>query len=264
LPSMTYTDAILLGVLQGITEFLPISSSGHLILAEKFFQVKGQSLTFDVFLHLGTLLAVLLYFWRDWLRIISFGRAPGQNPKLLFYLIFATIPGALAGVMLEDLVATVFRSPLRVAIMLMIMSIPMVVAEIFARKEKSIDELTLPKALAIGCAQAIAVIPGTSRSGITMSAGLLVGLKREEAARFSFLLSAPIIAGAGLFESLKVLKAGEGFSLVYLCGFVASFVSGILVIAWLLRFLRNHTFYPFVAYRILLAALIFWWVFLNA
>ncbi|OAG27427.1 undecaprenyl-diphosphatase UppP [Thermodesulfatator autotrophicus] len=255
---MTYLEAIALGVLQGITEFLPISSSGHLILAEKFFNIKGTSLTFDVFLHMGTLLAVLIYFWQDWRNVLSFKRDEKNNPRLIFYLALATIPGVIAGLLLEDAVATVFRSAERVAFMLVFMSLPMILAEIFSRQKASVYQLNLSKALVIGCAQALAVIPGTSRSGITMSAGMLVGLKRPEAARFSFLLSAPIIAGAGLYEALKVWQGGEHFSIVYVIGFLASFISGIAVIAWLLRFLRAHTFYPFVIYRILLAAFIFW------
>ncbi len=255
---MTYLEAIALGVLQGITEFLPISSSGHLILAEKFFHIEGTGLTFDVFLHLGTLLAVLIYFWQDWWNILSFKRDKKHNPRLLFYLVLATIPGVIAGLFLEDAVATVFRSAERVAFMLIIMSIPMILAEIFSRQKESVYQLNLPKALIIGCAQALAVIPGTSRSGITMSAGMLVGLKRPEAARFSFLLSAPIIAGAGFYEALKVLQGGEPFSIVYVIGFLASFISGLAVIAWLLRFLRTHTFYSFVVYRVLLAVFILW------
>ncbi|NPA49487.1 MAG: undecaprenyl-diphosphatase UppP [Thermodesulfobacteria bacterium] len=249
---MTHFEALFLGVLQGVTEFLPISSSGHLVLAEKFFAIEGGGLAFDVFLHLGTLLAVLIYFWRDWQKMLLPQTDP-QHRKLLFYLIVATIPGALAGFFLEDLVANHFRTPHRVAFQLAIMSLPLLVAEIFSRKDRTLAEINLPQALLIGTAQGLAVLPGTSRSGITMATGLLLGFKREAAARFSFLLSAPIIAGAGCYEALKVLKEGASLSLPYLTGFLAAFVSGFFVIAWLLRFLRTHTFYPFVVYRLLLA-----------
>ncbi len=252
---MTHREAFLLGVLQGITEFLPISSSGHLVLAEKLFQIEGGGLTFDVFLHLGTLLAVLIYFWRDWQRMLH----PGQGPwhrKLLFYLILATIPGALAGFLLEDLVTTHFRTPERVAFQLAIMSLPLVLAEILSRKDRTLEEMKLSQAFLIGCAQGLAVIPGTSRSGITMATGLLLGFNREAAARFSFLLSAPIIAGAGCYEALEAFKSGNTLDLPFITGFLAAFGSGFLVIAWLLRFLRTHSFYPFVIYRLLLAAIV--------
>ncbi len=256
---MTHLQALALGIFQGVTEFLPISSSGHLILVEHFAHIKGGGLAFDVFLHLGTLLAVLVYFWRDWWRLGYEGlwRGELQARKLLLFLILATIPGALAGVLLADAVETVFRDPLRVAFMLALMSLPLLLAEWWARHRRNIDSLRLWEALFIGLAQALAIIPGTSRSGITMSAGLFVGLRREEAARFSFLLSAPIIAGAGLFAVLKLLREGLSITGVYFTGFFGALVSGLLVIAWLLRFLKNHTFYPFVAYRLVLAGMIY-------
>ncbi len=256
---MTYLEALSLGILQGITEFLPISSSGHLILAEYFLGVKGGGLTFDVFLHLGTLLAVIFYFWADWWEILR-GLYLGKDiwaRRLFIFLIAGTIPGALAGIFLEDPVKTIFREPIHVAMMLALMSLPLVLAEILSRHAKSLKELRLSQAIFIGIAQALAIIPGTSRSGITMSAGLFTGLRREEAARFSFLLSAPIIAGAGIFETFKLYQNGFTITLVYWVGLLASLVSGLLVIAWLLHFLKKHTFYPFVIYRLLLAAIIY-------
>ncbi len=256
---MTHLQALALGIFQGITEFLPISSSGHLILVEHFGHIQGGGLAFDVFLHLGTLLAVLVYFWRDWWRLCYEGLWKGdpQARRLLAFLILGTIPGALAGVLLADAVETVFRDPLRVAFMLALMSMPLLLAEWWARHRRTIETLKLGEALFIGVAQALAIIPGTSRSGITMSAGLFVGLRRDEAARFSFLLSAPIIAGAGLFEVLKLLHEGVSLTGVYFTGFGGALVSGLLVIAWLLRFLKNHTFYPFVVYRLILAGAIY-------
>ncbi len=251
---MTNFEAIVLGLLQGATEFLPISSSGHLILAERFFGIEA-TLSFDVFLHLGTLLAVLLYFRTDWWRMVRL-RDP-LDRRLLFFLVLATIPGALAGFFLESMVESHFREPGRVAFMLAFMSLPLVLAEVLGSRKHLLPSLKLPQALAIGCAQALAVIPGTSRSGITMATGLLVGLTREEAARFSFLLSAPIIAGAGLYETLKLFKHGETLILPYFSGFLAAFISGYLVIAWLLHFLRKHTFYPFVVYRLILAGVVY-------
>ena len=252
---MTHIQAIFLGILQGITEFLPISSSGHLILAENFIRVQGANLAFDVFLHLGTLLAVLCYFARDWKYMLQGGREGSR--RLLFYLILATVPGALAGFFLEGLVETYFRTPQRVAFQLAIMTLPLLLAEVLGRKRLSLQDITLPKSLAIGCAQGLAVIPGTSRSGITMACGLLLGLTREAAARFSFLLSAPIIAGAGAYETFKLLQEGGTIKASYWSGFLGAFVSGYLVIAWLLKFLRTHTFYPFIFYRLILAGLVY-------
>ncbi len=253
---MTHTEALALGILQGATEFLPVSSSGHLVLAEHFGQVQGAGLAFDVFLHLGTLLAVLIYFRKDWWAMFTFWRAEKTYQRLLFYLLLATVPGALVGFLGEDLVARHFRDPLRVAYLLILMSFPLLLAELWSPKNKELKEIKLFQALLIGCAQALAIFPGTSRSGITMATGLLLGFRREAAARFSFLLSAPIIAGAGAYESLKLVQNGEPLLPVYWTGFLAAFGAGFLVIAWLLHFLRRHTFYPFIIYRILLAGVI--------
>ncbi|NPB09032.1 MAG: undecaprenyl-diphosphatase UppP [Thermodesulfobacteria bacterium] len=251
---MTHIQAVFLGILQGVTEFLPISSSGHLVLAERFFRIEAD-LSFDVFLHLGTLLAVLIYFRHDWWRMLQ--ARTKEDRRLLFFLIVATVPGALAGFFLESAVESYFREPQRVALMLAVMSFPLLLAEILKRGRYDISALRLPQALTIGCAQGLAVIPGTSRSGITMATGLLLGLTRAEAARFSFLLSAPIIAGAGAYEGLKLLQEGGSWSGPYLSGFLGAFVSGYLVIAWLLHFLRRHTFYPFVFYRLFLAGVVY-------
>ena len=252
---MTHLEALFLGVLQGITEFLPISSSGHLVLAEKYLAIEGGGLAFDVFLHLGTLLAVLIYFWKDWQKMILV-RADSWHRKFLLYLFLATLPGALAGFFLEDIIANHFRSPERVAFQLAIMSLPLLGAEVFSPKKYDLEKMNLLKALIVGSAQGLAIFPGTSRSGITMATGLLLGFKREAAAKFSFLLSAPIIAGAGFYEAFKILKEDVALSFPYFTGFLAAFISGLFVIAWLLRFLRTHTFYPFVIYRLFLAFLI--------
>ncbi len=256
---MTYLQAIFLGCVQGLTEFLPISSSGHLILMEHFFHIKGGGLTFDVFLHLGTLCAVIGYFWQDWWRFLyaSISGKDKEARRLFFFIILATIPGALAGVVMAHAVETVFRDPFSVAFMLLLMSIPLLVAEWVSSQRYLIKDLSLWKALSIGMAQALAIIPGTSRSGITMATGLFLGLRRDEAAHFSFLLSAPIIAGAGLFKMIGAVKTGMVFSPIYMVGFLSSLISGVLVIAWLLSFLKQHTFYPFVIYRVGLAGSIY-------
>ena len=257
---MNIWEAVFLGILQGITEFLPVSSSGHLVLAEYFLGLKETSLAFDVTLHLGTLLAVLAFFYGDWtemLRAFLPGRASESKRKLFFFLIAGTIPGALAGFLLEHAVSTTLRSPWVVVCTLAGVAMLLGLAERLARHERAFSSIRLPDAVLIGISQALAVIPGVSRSGITMTCGLFLGLSREAAARFSFLLSAPIIAGAGLYEGLKLLKyGGTDITWNYLYGFIASAVSGYLVIAFLMNYLKTHTFYPFVIYRLFIAAVV--------
>lgn len=256
---MNMVDAALLGILQGITEFLPISSSGHLILAEYFFHLKGADLTFDVMLHMGTLIAVLIYFANDW-----FDMAKGVLPqfkyqrKLLFYVIIGTIPGAVFGVLLAHKAETVFRNPWVIVTTLAGVALLLLLAEKVAKHTRNFKDLNLKDAILIGLSQACAIVPGVSRSGITMTTALFLDLDRQASAKFSFLLSAPIIAGAGLYEGIKILKHGGvgGLATEYLVGFLAAAISGYLVIAFLMRFLTTHTFKPFAYYRILLAGVV--------
>ena len=258
---MDLFQAIILGVIQGATEFLPVSSSGHLVLAEYFMDVQGGGLAFDVFLHMGTLLAVLIYFWKDWFRLLGSIAHPSMEDhsfRLLVYLILATIPGAAIGVAMEGWVEHALRSPWVVVTTLTLVAIVLYVADRQKKGNKEIRTMGLKDALFIGISQGLAVIPGVSRSGITMSTGLLVGLDRAESARFSFLLSCPIILGAGLYEGIKLFgpNGSVEISRAMLIGLFSSFVSGILVISFLLNFLRRHTFVPFVLYRIGLAILV--------
>ncbi len=256
---MNISEAVFLGVLQGITEFLPVSSSGHLVLAEYFLGLQGTSLAFDVTLHIGTLLAVMAFFFKDWagmLRSIMPGGHEAKERKLLLYLMAGTVPGAVAGFLLEHAVSTYLRSPWVVVATLAGVALLLGLAEKLARLEKSFSSLGLPDAVLIGISQALAIIPGVSRSGITMTCGLFLGFSREAAARFSFLLSAPIIAGAGLYEALKLMNTNTHITLNFLWGFLASAVSGYLVIAFLMNYLKNNTFYPFVVYRLFLSAIV--------
>jgi undecaprenyl-diphosphatase len=254
--------ALLLGVVQGITEFLPISSSGHLALLEHYLHVTGGGLGFDILLHLGTLFALVVYFYRDWLNMfqafISPTRYNRPERKLLFFLIIATIPGALAGLLLEKKAETIFREPTRIAILLGAVGLLLILGEIMARHRRRLDAITLKDSLLIGFSQALAIMPGVSRSGITMTTGLFLGFTRRSAARFSFLMSTPIIAGAGLHHIPKWIHEPTGTLplLPALIGFLAAVVSSYLTIRFLLRFLQNHTFIPFAIYRLLLAALI--------
>ena len=262
---MTPGQAAVLGILQGLTEFLPISSSGHLELARVLLGWSGGTLAFDVALHAGTLLAVLFYFRNDWVRftlgVLRAGRERAWNPhaRLAAKLVLATVPAAAAGVLFEDVIATTLRSPWIILVMLFAVGVLFLRFDRQARSGLPHEEPGLAVALAIGAAQVLALVPGTSRSGITMLAAVALGLNRPSAARFSFLLSAPIILGALLFE-LK--DAAHLPAVPLLVGVAASALSGGLTIAFLLRYLGTRSFAPFAWYRILLAAgagVVLWW-----
>jgi undecaprenyl-diphosphatase len=254
--------ALFLGIVQGITEFLPISSSGHLALLEDFFRVPGAGLSFDILLHLGTLAALATYFFSDWLGMAKAVLKPtpyNRMERRLFYcLVAATIPGALAGVLLEHYAETLFRQPIRIAILMGSVGLLLILAERLARHKRPLTNLNLLDALLIGLSQALAIMPGVSRSGITMTCGLALGFTRETAARFSFLLATPIIAGAGIFHLPKWYKAPpENLSvLAAALGFFGALLSSYLTIRFLLRFLRQHTFIPFAVYRLVVAAVV--------
>lgn len=257
--------AFFLGVVQGLTEFLPISSSGHLVLLESFLDVEGGGLSFDILLHVGSLLALLWYFRRDWLGMAAAVIRPSSislwERRLFFYLLAASLPGAMAGVFFQHLAETVFRQPWRVALVLGGVGLLLFLAEFLARHTRPLASLRLGDALLIGVSQALAIMPGVSRSGITMTAGLFLGFTRESAARFSFLLATPIIAGAGLYDLLKWLRhSPQDLSFpAGLAGFLGAVLSSYAAIRFLLGFLRRHTFYPFVLYRLLLAGIILAW-----
>lgn len=247
--------AVVLGFVQGLTEFLPVSSTAHLILIPRFFGWSGalDSLTFDIALHAGTLFALLLCFYRDWVRLFL------EDRRMLLALIVGTIPAGIAGVLLRDYVEHAFRSPLLMAGTLSVFAVLMLMAERYGRKGRDLSKgsISMFDAVYIGTAQAIALIPGVSRSGITITAGLFRGLDREAAARFSFLLSTPVISGAVMLEGLKTLKTPASYETdVFLAGFLAAFASGVLAIRFLLRYLRKHPLDPFAYYRFGLAALV--------
>jgi undecaprenyl-diphosphatase len=258
-------EAAVLGVVQGLTEFLPVSSTGHLILTEEVLGIDQDELglQFDAAIHLGTLAAVLVYFrgtivslvtaWfaslraRDW--------AHSLDSKLAWLIVIGTIPAAIAGAVIESTAEDAFRSPELVAVMLLLFCIPMVLAERLGKGSRVVGSAGPRDAVLMGAAQSIALIPGVSRSGITISAGMLAGFNREDAAVFTFLLSAPIIAAAGGKQVVDALRendsGGAGFE-VYAVGLVTAGVVGYAAIAFLLRFLRTNTVYPFVVYRIVL------------
>jgi undecaprenyl-diphosphatase len=235
-----------------------VSSTAHLILVSSALGLDPEKfgLSFDVALHLGTALAVLLYFARTWIGLAADLVARRWRMPLL--VIIGTVPAAIAGVLLESTVERTLRSPLWIVLGLVAGSIVFVVVERLARQRLAMGELRTADAVFMGAAQAIALLPGISRSGITISAGLLRGLTREEATRFSFLLATPVILGAGAKTLLDARKAAELFSApdVLATGFIVSFLSGLAAVAFLVRFLRTHSLDWFVAYRLILAALV--------
>ncbi len=246
--------AILLGAVQGLAEFLPISSSGHLILVPWLLRVPDPGLAFDVALHVGTLAAMAAVFWRQWVDLLraAVGRREvgGFGPTMLWKIALASLPGAVVGILLESAAEGAFRRPLLIAATLAGMALVMAAADRSVGKG-DMTRLGWGRAFAIGIAQAAAIVPGVSRSGATMVAGLFAGLSRAEAARFSFLLAAPITFGAALF-ALRHLSSAD-LTLPFFAGILVSALTGWWAIRFLLRFLKDHTFAPFVAYRIALA-----------
>jgi undecaprenyl-diphosphatase len=261
---MPIHQAVILGIVQGLGEFLPISSSAHLILVPWLFGWEDPGLAFDVALHWGTLAAVLAVFWQDWIRLISaglFGKGSPSDKRLFWGLVVSSIPGAILGKLLDHWAEEHLRAPLLIAAALGAMGILLWVADRAGKKNRDLTQMTLPRALSIGVAQAFALIPGVSRSGSTITVGLFEDFNRGEIARFSFLMSTPIIFGAGLVKLPKMLhemQGGQGpVTWVGLgAGFLASAVVGVLVIRWMLAWLRTRTYAVFAVYRLALAAFI--------
>lgn len=258
---MDLLHAAVLGSLQGFAEVLPISSSAHLILVPWLFNWPESGLTFDVALHLGTFLALSLYFWRDIIEmIVSFFDALGARRvntparRLPFLIIAATVPAAIVGKLFEHQIESIFRSnQLLIASVLIGFGLLLGAVDLFGRKRLIMDEIKPASALTIGLMQCLALIPGVSRSGITITAGLMLGFTRESAARFSFLMSLPIVAGAALLKTVHLfthgIPAGEGIPM--LVGIVFSAVTGYVSVAFLLRFVQKSSLSPFVWYRVI-------------
>ena len=259
---MTVFQAIVLGVVQGLAEFLPISSSAHLALTPWVFGWRDPGLAFDVALHVGTLTAVLWYFRREWLALVRSAldivrkRAVSTSEEWrVVFLAIATVPGAIAGVLLEDAAETTFRAPALIAVMLMIMGVLLWAADRYAARVRPLNGMTWRDALLIGLAQAFALVPGVSRSGATMSAARLLQFDRRSAAVFSFLLSTPITAAAAGMKVPDAIAVG-GFSAPLVAGVLAAGLSGWAAIAILLRYLTQHSFGVFALYRIALGIVI--------
>ena len=262
---MDLIQAVVLAIVQGLSEFLPISSSGHLILVPHFFGWPDQGLAFDVAVHVGTLVAVLAYFRRQlsgllsgWLDSVFRGKQT-RDSRLAWQILAATVPVGLAGLTFADFIEANFRNPLFVAGTLTFFGILMVVADRWSRGDRDEFDLTWPQAMAIGCAQALALMPGTSRSGITMTAGRGMGLSRSAAARFAFLLSVPGIAAAGAYEAMKLFSSPEPVEwLPMSVGVIFAALSGIACIHFLIKFIERIGLLPFAIYRLFLAAVIVW------
>lgn len=266
---MEIIQAAILGVIQGLTEFLPISSSGHLIIIPHLFnwEVFENNLVFDIALHLGTMAALIAFFWADWLSITQsfFKQVMRKKPDLMGHpqsrlgvlLILGSLPAALVGLLFEDFVAETVREPWVVGVMLIVFGLLLHYAEKSTSSRRQAENLTVKDSLIIGLWQAVSLIPGVSRSGSTITGGLLRGLGKETAARFSFLLATPAVAGAALLKSGDLVSVlNDGSLLVFIVGFLASALSGWLVIRFLLAFLKTHDFGIFVKYRLVLGVLV--------
>jgi undecaprenyl-diphosphatase len=245
--------AFILGALQGLTEFLPVSSSAHLVLLPWLMRWNDPGLAFDVALHLGTLLALLIYYWREWLDMgLSLGGGDPVARKLLLLLVVASIPGAVFGVLFEKQAETIFRNPILIAPVLAALGVILWISDRMGANRRPMEEIGLVDAVFIGLSQAFALVPGVSRSGATITTARILGIEREDAANFSFLMATPIIAGAGMLETRKLIA--QGLTPDILWGFGAAAVFGLLAIAGLIRFVRTRTYRPFAIYRILVGA----------
>ena len=255
---MQLVDALILGLTQGITEFIPVSSSGHLILVEHFMHFQYSGLAFDTVLDLGTLLALYLFFASDFIELIRDFFTGGPKRKLAMYLALATIPAVIVGFFIQHLAETAFRDARLVAINLIWVGILMYVIDRYASREREMRDWNLGRAMVVGLAQCVALVPGTSRSGSTITASRALGFDRVAATRFSFLLSAPIITGATLKELVSHTTRSQmaAAPLVYVVAIVAAFVSGYLAIKFLISYLSKHGLGVFAAYRVAVGVII--------
>jgi undecaprenyl-diphosphatase len=259
---MTVFQAVILGLVQGLAEFLPISSSAHLVLTPWVFGWSDPGLSFDVALHVGTLIAVLWYFRAEWVKLtqsaialVRTRRADTEEKRRFLYLVVATIPAAAGGVLLEDYAETTFRSPVLMAVTLMVMGVVLWAVDRYAARDRPLSTLTLRDAVLIGLAQVLALVPGVSRSGSTMTAGRALRLDRQSAAVFSFLMSMPVTAAAALLKVPDLLRT-EGITPTLIAGVLSAGISSWLAIAVLLRYISRHSFGVFAVYRLALGAVI--------
>jgi len=255
---MEILQSIVYGIVQGLAEFLPISSTAHLVLIPKFFHWTELGVSFDVALHLGTALALIVFFFKDWISLISSGfvRAKSQQGKLFWYIVLATIPGAIAGLALDKYVE-LFRAPLVIGIMLIIMGFILYYADKLGKKDISMEKIGFKRSILVGISQVFAIIPGVSRSGITMSAGRMLGITREGIAKFTFLLSTPILLADGLYHVMKLKTEPVHIgALPFVLAIIVAAVVGVIAIKFLLNFLKTKGFLVFAVYRFVLGAIV--------
>lgn len=264
---MGILEVIILGIVQGIAEFLPISSSAHLIIFRDVFHIgsgisENMALCLDIALHLGTLLAIGIYFFKDFITMLQTGFTKGMKDKegkMLWFLVIATIPAAIVGVLFEDVIENAIRTNyILIACALAIMGILIYLADKFSKQTNNLETMNWKQAFLIGCSQVFALIPGFSRSGTTIAASRLLKIDREDAAKFSFYLSAPVVLGAVTLHLLKsetwtIISANVG---IFVIGILVAFIAGLLCIEFLLKYLKKHDFKLFMWYRIILAAIV--------
>jgi undecaprenyl-diphosphatase len=253
---MSIFEALILGLVQGLTEFIPVSSSGHLLLVHDMFGSTENTLAFDIALHVGTLIALLVFFRKDILKLIKNALEKNEDGRLARLLVIATIPAALAGFLFSDYIDDNLRSPLIVALALAGVGIIMLVVDRYSRNNKSEGEVSTKQGVVVGIAQCLALIPGVSRSGATITTGLLFGLGRVQAARFSFLLAIPIISGSALGILLKGADFSSTGSLTLFVGMITAFLSGLFAIKFLLGIIGKVGLAPFAYYRFAVAILV--------
>lgn len=258
---MTVFQAVVLGVIQGLTEFLPISSSAHLTLAPWLFGWNDPGLSFDVALHLGTLIALVWFFWQEWVTlarafvgIVRKRRVETESERRFVWVVIATVPGAIAGYLLQDMAKHTFRDPALIGVMLIVMGLILWIVDRVAAQHRGLETMRWTDAVAIGVAQMFAIIPGVSRSGSTITAARGLRFSREASAVFSFLMSLPIITAAVVFEGRHAVQ--EGISAPLVAGVLASAISGWLAIAVLLKYIARHSYGIFALYRLVFGALV--------
>lgn len=258
---MSILEAIILGLLQGLTEFIPISSSGHLVLAHQILGIHEMGLVFDVALHFGTMVALVIYFQKDLAKFAASAFKKNNDSRLAWLLAAATIPAAIFGYLLESAAESQFRSVRLVGLTMLVFGIIMLAAEYIYRRQEhhdSLENITTKQGLSMGFAQALAIVPGVSRSGSTITMGLLMGLDRVSATRFSFLLGIPIMAGAVLkvFSDGGVLQAAADQKALFITGVITALLSGLFAIRFMLKFLSRHGLHVFAYYRIALGIVV--------
>lgn len=260
---MTIFQAIILGVVQGLTELLPISSSAHLFLIPWAFEWSIPE-SFDVALHFGTLLAIALFFAKDWIGLIKGGyqqiikKEKSPEGRMFWYLVIATIPGGIIGFLLDHFASDLLTQPLIIAIALIVMGIALYLVDKYAKAKTQYEDMTFKQTFLIGLSQALAFIPGVSRSGVTMTTGRLMGVDRESTAKYSFMLSAPIVLGATLYKFKDFV-----FDIPFLIGVFVSFLVGIVVIKFLLEYLKKGSFKAFAIYRVIIGIIVIGMIILN-